>query len=620
MPSIAEAIQANQQRIAAGGDTATGAAPSQAPTPQNLVSIPAPPQLDLPIGLPQRGVFPANIVLASDRSANSREFRDMGMRSSTFPYPPAQPTNTKIVVASSSQSSGTVAASLKILFNNVPSPNQHILNLISGKGIQFGVDSFGGLTITSNATSDGITHGDVTDWWNDAAFAFWRDDFNTGNALSTASSGFTGIGELGWSGFVGTNAQSSRTNGGFYNPGLLNIITGTTINQFSSIYWPNGITSPAQQATQPFADYAGWKMVWVFGFPNRTSPAVTIPFPLAAKQFYCGLTSTVNNTSNGGWAPNNGLTARPAYGMVLRFDTDPGKTYALTSVANHTGGTTTYTGSALTITPPELIGSTITISGFSNAPNNGQFFVVATTSTTITVLSAVGIAETATASAVTPPISDTTFKFESVSNPNYPINNRINTHGTVVDTGIVPVEGSFYRLEMLCTIPGQVTMTLTGGLRGAGATFTSPMNFIGTTSFLGGAGGIGSLLRQNGVASITGANSTSPFNPNVNGMSAVLLTSGSKVTVSSAPSAYNGSFTVTDVGNDVFIYGPVPAGTSSGDAGTVTYFPGLLPYFGFGNDSQNSAVSNNIAVDFFSLVWNPGIAGASLVALNPRYF
>ena len=80
MPSLSQAIAANAARISAGGQTGTGVGPGAA-----APLAPGAPPLDLAPGLPQRGVFPAELVLSSDRSANSRQFR-MSERSSAFPY------------------------------------------------------------------------------------------------------------------------------------------------------------------------------------------------------------------------------------------------------------------------------------------------------------------------------------------------------------------------------------------------------------------------------------------------------------------------------------------------------------------------------------------------------
>lgn len=104
MPTIKQQVIANQNRIAAGGETGTGVGPQQvAPSP-----APTPPQ-DLPAGggLPQRGMFPADLTLNSDRSDSNRAFRGAGVRSSTFPYAASGTiTSTIVEKAQASSSSG----------------------------------------------------------------------------------------------------------------------------------------------------------------------------------------------------------------------------------------------------------------------------------------------------------------------------------------------------------------------------------------------------------------------------------------------------------------------------------------------------------------------------------
>ncbi len=159
MPTIAESIAANKERIAAGGETATGIGPAN-------LALPAPPQLDLPIGLPQRGVFPADVVLVSDRSANSREFRSMGMRSSTFPYAsPATPstktiisqiTNTQTVSpvpAPTPAPSPTPPPTLLLETNGSINPDQQVLNLVQGAGMSISVDALGNTQISNALTA-----------------------------------------------------------------------------------------------------------------------------------------------------------------------------------------------------------------------------------------------------------------------------------------------------------------------------------------------------------------------------------------------------------------------------------------------------------------------------------
>lgn len=72
--------------------------------------------------------------------------------------------------------------------------------------------------------------------------------------------------------------------------------------------------------------------------------------------------------------------------------------YAITSVANASGGTTAYTGTFTVANIP--IGSLMEISGFTNVSNNGVFAVVAVTATTLTLQNVVGVAETHAATVI----------------------------------------------------------------------------------------------------------------------------------------------------------------------------------------------------------------------------
>lgn len=84
--SLASSIELTKQRMAQNGG------PLPAVEHLDPVTPPAPPMLDIPNGLPNRGSFPASFVLASDFSDNNRIYRQGQMRSSVFPY--AQPLGT----------------------------------------------------------------------------------------------------------------------------------------------------------------------------------------------------------------------------------------------------------------------------------------------------------------------------------------------------------------------------------------------------------------------------------------------------------------------------------------------------------------------------------------------
>jgi hypothetical protein len=75
---------------------------------------------------------------------------------------------------------------------------------------------------------------------------------------------------------------------------------------------------------------------------------------------------------------------------------EPGSTATLTAASNASGGNTTYTG---TFATPFIAGLRVTITGFTNAGNNGTFTIVSCNSTTLVVINAGGVAETHAGSA-----------------------------------------------------------------------------------------------------------------------------------------------------------------------------------------------------------------------------
>lgn len=111
MPTIAEQVSKNAARIAAGGETGTGVGPQQAAPTVHMA-----PLQDLPAGggLPQRGMFPADLTLNSDRSDSNRAFRGAGMRSSTFPFAPTSISSTIVEKVQSGTSSGGSSSSTNL--------------------------------------------------------------------------------------------------------------------------------------------------------------------------------------------------------------------------------------------------------------------------------------------------------------------------------------------------------------------------------------------------------------------------------------------------------------------------------------------------------------------------
>lgn len=318
MPSIAELVAQNQQRQAIqktiganaqmSPENIAGASPQPAPTPP----------IDPSVKLPQRGMFPASLVLASDRSDSSREFRGMGARSAVFPYPP-QTLNTKQTIQNITNIAAA-GASIAIEVNNAKTPVQNIINLIAGTGMQLLPDASGGITLVSTAASDGLTHSSVP-WESDPAYVAIREDFvsYTTGAIGTALN-VNSIG-AGWS-LIGNNG------GG----GLSSIGAMTNIGS-GSVWWMNTATAQntgcltlntLQSADEggnldynsawPLFETTGWQLTWIFKVEmprNSTSTA----FSTAKKAIYIGLAGT---TSTAGAVGN---ISRPDIFFGLRFDT-----------------------------------------------------------------------------------------------------------------------------------------------------------------------------------------------------------------------------------------------------------------------------------------------------------
>lgn len=104
------------------------------------------------------------------------------------------------------------------------------------------------------------------------------------------------------------------------------------------------------------------------------------------------------NIINGTNHSNTGIVA-PAEPVVVGSATGGGSlTFPLSSVANHSGANTVYTGTGLS---GLQTGTSVQIGGFTNTGNNGTFTVVSSTPTTVTVNNGSGVAETATATLTT---------------------------------------------------------------------------------------------------------------------------------------------------------------------------------------------------------------------------
>lgn len=191
-------------------------------------------------------------------------------------------------------------------------------------------------------------------------------------------------------------------------------------------------------------------------------------------------------------------------------------------------------------------------------------------------------------------ISDTTIHLEAVTNPIALTRN--NTQGTVFDTGLVPAEDVYYRLEIQCIAAGVVTMSLNGSVpktftisqmtTTAGASSevqgsTGQARFLVGTTFFGASGG-----SKFTIAGLTGV--TAPL---------------------------NGSY-VNSVGDAAFqTFAALSAASVTATAvtgWTLTGYPALIPFFSLGNSFAASLVTDlRIMAAFFSFVQNPGVGGGT---------
>lgn len=201
-------------------------------------------------------------------------------------------------------------------------------------------------------------------------------------------------------------------------------------------------------------------------------------------------------------------------------------------------------------------------------------------------------------STTSPSIGDTDFVFECVCNPSGSSGTRNNTQGNTFSTGIAPALGVWYRLEILCTTAGSVTMSLSDGSTTVTSTLAMPKYSEGTGT---------SAILSNGVWLID----NSSFYSQAAG--------GTKITLAglTRSTALNGiqvaaMGATSGAATSLFGYSSDSAVSSGSETGTQTYYSALMPLFSFGNDNESSPVFNAaLEMDFFSFVWNPGVGGGT---------
>jgi hypothetical protein len=485
-----------------------------------------------------------------------------------------------------------------------------------------------GTTTDDDSTVDGLIHGQLP-WESDPAYVLMRDDFMTYSPWATTASAQSNTwGDLGW-GIFPSSLQVDQLGNHGGAPGHIGQVgwqNNGTANGFGALAIS---TTPVYTSTPgllPFSmallENPGWRLSWVFKFgaPYRVSSAA---FGTTKKSFYIGLCGPVSAATNfsGGGSP------RPNTFIGLRYDTSttPG-TITLSAAANASGGNTSYTISPAIPSSQAnaYVGMTFVVSGFTTGANNGTFTCVSNTTAALVLNNPSGVAETHAGSAAGPVgLNDTYFTFESVANRIWTGGgNRTNTQGTTQVTTVQPKPGVWHRLDMVCTVAGQIVCTLDGSSTNT-VTFTVPQISYGFTGIYTGqvsaAGGIGRVA-TNVHSFTTGITASTPE-----------VGEGSSVTVSGL-SAGNAGLNGTQV-LDVYSYNvssmmfpttSSPIGNNSA-AFTLSAYPALTPFVSYGNDDTASptADSMRLYVDFFSYIANPGIIGLTSATADPtksRYF
>lgn len=499
---------------------------------------------------------------------------------------------------------GIQSTALKVIDNSTPPvaievngvkiPDQQFLNL-TGTGV-----TTSGKDVIFTATGDGLTHG-TTPWETDPSYYAVRDDFITN--FSTAAP----YGNLPWTLVV--SSAGTLLNGGSLPPNMGNYVLSANSNAANAgaVLLPECFVGPTtligvNPQPLPLFDYPGWTMTWIFKLDKANqASSVTNPYDITKFATYVGMAGAGTN--------NNQITfnsMRPTIFAGVRYDTDNGLSFTITSVANAAGGQTVYTG--VFSATNTLNFQQVTISGFVNAVNNGTFAVASNTATTITVNNPSGAAETHAATATTPAIGDTTFKMEWVYNHFVQaagIRNNIQggnsiwgTNGATVDTTITPVRGVYYRLNMSCFTSGQLIMTLTGG----GNTFTHTFTLAQFQPTCRATGGSYSAGAGTGLVAFGGSNSEE-----------IWICPGNKVTVSGLTGTgipLNGSW-VTTLGysNNVFFVSALTIGAVAATP-QLSYYPGMYPMANSGNDSTAVNAVGTLRgtwLDYFSFVYSPGL-------------
>src|SRR5260370_40227931 len=233
---------------------ASGAVKPAPPVPMTLVpptAYPIPPA-EPALNPFSRGPMPASTLLDTDIA---RQFHATAIpQSRILPLSDVASARAGAQVASQFTFIQQGGGGLLLEVNNQRNPNQGVLNLTAGTGVQLSSDAFGRVTINAG---DGLVHGD-TIWDYDSAYTILRDDFIAGNATSGT------IGDLGWIfGAGGTAVLASQKADAFPYLGQFQFgPNAATTNTGGGIVLPAAnlaLNSFGENSLWPLLVYPGWK-------------------------------------------------------------------------------------------------------------------------------------------------------------------------------------------------------------------------------------------------------------------------------------------------------------------------------------------------------------------------
>ena len=416
--------------------------------------------------------------------------------------------------------------------------------------------------------------------------AFGQKSMYVGLAGNTAPNQYSSSLDLRPDVFFGVRYDTSGYpgSGGAGAPGIVNY-AATAVTQSGSSMALTGTFTGANQITG-----TTWVGLWftVTGAGNAGNNGV----------FVCTAATSTTLTllnPNGVNATVQTITCKSATPMIL------------TAAANGNGTQVVYTGSIYSPVSNNFVGQLFYVSGFGNAGNNGgPWLCTANNTTTITLANTVatGQAETHAGYVGGPRIGDTQLVLEAVQNPSYFNTNGPNfTQGTTLSTGVIPTLGAetWHRLDIVCKTAGSITLTL-DGTTSLTAAVSKP------TITVSGSGLTGSVGNQQLLMSWTATSGTIPSAPWATG-SSIAITG-----FSGTQAGFNGTFPLltnrsSGGGTLNFDYPAAFTVASASVSGTLSGYPAVFPFAGFGNDNSPSPTTSTATfwVDFFSFVWNPNL-------------